>query len=120
MGKPAWGKRELLFSVTLADCDIKTFAAGGPGGQHQNTTNTAVRIIHRESGAVGESREHRSQLQNKKAAWRRMTESGKFRVWLNRKIMLEGKDPEAEVRREMAPHNLLVEAFIDGEWRLIA
>ena len=112
-------KRELLFSVTLADCDVQTFAAGGPGGQHQNTSNTAIRITHRESGAVGESREHRSQLQNKKAAFRRMTASGKFRVWLNRKILLAGKDPEAEVRREMQPHNLLVEGRVDGDWTVI-
>lgn len=53
-------KREKLLSVTLADCDVHTFSAGGPGGQHQNTSNTGVRIIHRESGARGESRETRS------------------------------------------------------------
>jgi protein subunit release factor B len=35
----------LIFSVTMKDCDLKTFSAGGPGGQHQNTANTGVRII---------------------------------------------------------------------------
>jgi len=60
--------RKPFLSVTMADCDLKTFAAGGPGGQHQNTSNTGVRITHRASGAVGEARDSRSQLQNKQAA----------------------------------------------------
>lgn len=28
--------RELMFSVTLKDCRVETFRAGGPGGQNQN------------------------------------------------------------------------------------
>lgn len=120
MGKQKQGGRELLFSVTMADCDLQTFAAGGPGGQHQNTSNTAVRIVHRESGATGESREHRSQLQNKKAAWKRMTEHGKFKVWLNKKLLADGKDPEVEVRKQMQPHNLLIEGRDGGDWQVIA
>jgi hypothetical protein len=111
--------REKLFSVTLDDCDLSTFSAGGPGGQHQNTSNTAVRIKHRESGAVGESREHRSQLQNKKAAFRRMTEHPKFKIWMNRKIWLDGKTPEQKVREDMQPWNLRVEEYKDNEWHII-
>ena len=56
--------RELLFRVTMKDCDRQTFRAGGKGGQNQNKRDTGVRIIHRASGAVGESREHRTQGQN--------------------------------------------------------
>lgn len=72
--------RRKVFSVTLADCDIQHFAAGGPGGQNQNKRHTAARIVHRASGARGESREERSQWQNKKLAWRRMIESPAFQV----------------------------------------
>lgn len=60
--------RKPFLSVTMNDCDLQTFAAGGKGGQHQNCTNTGVRITHRASGAVGEARDSRSQLQNKQAA----------------------------------------------------
>jgi len=61
-------ERELMFSVTLTDCDVQTFRAGGKGGQNQNKRETGVRIIHRASGARGEARDERSQLQNKRLA----------------------------------------------------
>jgi protein subunit release factor B len=72
--------REKILSVTLKDCDVQTFRAGGNGGQKQNKTNSGVRIIHRASGARGESREERSQLQNKKNAFRRMAETPAFQA----------------------------------------
>lgn len=78
--------RERVLSVTLADCRVDTFHAGGKGGQNQNTRDTGVRIVHPPSGAVGESREERSQLQNKKAAFKRMAQSTAFKLWLNREL----------------------------------
>lgn len=72
--------KELLFSVTLADCRVDTFRAGGKGGQNQNKRETGVRIVHKASGAVGEARDERSQLQNKRLAFRRMTETATFRT----------------------------------------
>jgi protein subunit release factor B len=112
--------REKLFSVTMADCDISTFRAGGPGGQHQNTSDTAVRITHRASGATGEARDSRSQHQNKQAAWNRMVQSGKFRMWLSRRIMTEGRDLEADVSRAMDPRNIMVEGKSEtGAWQII-
>src|ERR1700743_2435227 len=110
-----------LFSVDLHDCDVTTMTAGGPGGQHQNRSQTAIRIVHRASGAVGVSREHRSQLQNKKAAFRRMTEHPKFKVWLNKKIYeIDGKIPvEQQVTKEMIPDNLKVEVKKNGRWEVV-
>ena len=75
--------KKLLFSVTKKDFEIQTFRSGGKGGQNQNKRDTGVRIVHRESGATGESREERSQAQNKKNAFKRLTESLKFKLWLN-------------------------------------
>jgi protein subunit release factor B len=106
--------------VTLDDCDVQAFQAGGKGGQHQNHSNTGVRVVHRASGAVGVSRTERSQLLNKRNAFRRMAESGKFRAWVNRQVWENGRDMEAEVRRTMQPHNLLIEGrTADGGWRVI-
>lgn len=107
--------RVKLFSVTLADCEVQTFSAGGPGGQNQNRRSTGVRIIHHPSGARGECREERSQLQNKKKAFRRMGESNAFKAWVR---MRSGQDDRirAEVERMMWPHNIKTEVQQDGRW----
>jgi protein subunit release factor A len=64
--------RELIFSATKNDFIVETFRSGGPGGQHQNKTDSGVRIIHKATGLRAESREYRSQYQNKKIAFRRL------------------------------------------------
>ena len=48
------------------------FRAGGPGGQHQNTTDSAVRVTHVPSGVTATSRDQRSQHRNKKVARERL------------------------------------------------
>jgi len=94
--------KKLLFSVTKKDFRVDYFRAGGPGGQKQNKTSSAVRIVHLESSAVGESREERSQAQNKKRAFLRLVESDKFKAWHKKKVaeclMLETEKAELEKR----------------------
>jgi protein subunit release factor A len=112
--------KEKILSVTLKDCRVDTFRSGGKGGQHQNKTSSGVRITHPPSGAVGESREERSQLQNKKKAFRKMVESSKFQAWIKRQ---QGTDvlAQADVNRlEMAigRRNLQTEVRRGGQWYL--
>lgn len=56
----------------LAQCDVETFRAGGPGGQHQNVTDSAVRLRHRPTGLTVTCRAQRSQYLNKTDALRRL------------------------------------------------
>lgn len=108
--------RERILSVTLDDCDVQTFRSGGPGGQKQNKTNSGVRIIHRASGARGESREQRSQLQNKRIAWKRMTSTDEFQSWLRFQLGADAR-LKSQVERELWPDRLKTEVVEDGEWK---
>ena len=118
MAKP---ERKPLFSVTIADCDVQTFCTGGPGGQNQNKREMGVRIIHRASGAIGECREERSQLANKRKAFRRMAESKKMQLWLRLETGRILKDPpiESVVEKQMNPKNIRVEKkTTDNTWEV--
>lgn len=57
-----------------ADIRFDTFRAGGPGGQHQNTTDSAVRATHLHSGIAVVVRDQRSQHRNKQVAMKRLAE----------------------------------------------
>jgi protein subunit release factor B len=59
-------------AVLLAECEVQTFRAGGPGGQHQNVTDSAVRLRHRPTGLTVTCRAQRSQYLNKMDALRRL------------------------------------------------
>ena len=58
----------------LRECEVETFRAGGPGGQHVNKVETAVRLTHTPSGVVVNCREERSQYRNKMNCLRKLRE----------------------------------------------
>ena len=113
--------KELLFSVTEKDLIIQTFHSGGPGGQNQNKRETGVRITHKESGAIGEARDSRNQLENKRSAMKRMTETPKFKLWVL-KVTAEinsGETLEQRLDKQMSPENVRVETVSEeGKWIL--
>lgn len=119
--------KEKLFSVTKKDFREDTFRSGGPGGQHQNKTNSGVRLTHKASGAVGESREHREQPRNRSAAFRKCIETQTFQAWLKKKIAEESlsaierkkrwADIEKAVEQAMLEDNIIVEVKDEnGKW----
>ncbi|MDQ0470273.1 peptide chain release factor H [Labrys wisconsinensis] len=62
-------------TAPLSDADVRYEAmrAGGPGGQHQNVTESAVRAVHVPTGLSAIAREGRSQHQNRKQALARLS-----------------------------------------------
>jgi peptide chain release factor 2 len=58
----------------LRECEVETFRSSGPGGQHVNKTETAVRVRHLPTGLVVTSREERSQHRNKADCLRKLRE----------------------------------------------
>lgn len=111
-------KKEKLFTIHKKDFEIQTFKSGGPGGQHQNKTDSAARIIHMASGAKGECRSSRSQHQNKRIALKRLTETAEFKLWLNRAVheITGGESIKDKVDKMMRPNNLKIEVKDNGRW----
>lgn len=58
----------------LEECEIETYTAGGPGGQHRNKTESGVRMMHRPTQTLVMATERRSQIQNRKVALERLRE----------------------------------------------
>lgn len=107
--------KELVFSVTAEDCEWDYFKVGGNGGQKVNKTSSGVRVTHRASGAIGKATDSRSQLANRRTAFKRMVATTEFRIWTQRRLA-DGPTPEERVEEDMQPHNLKVEVRNGGKW----
>jgi hypothetical protein len=73
MNRGAW--TELTDQQLLAQCEVDTYRASGPGGQKRNKTSSAVRLRHPPSGLLVIAEESRSQHENKAKALKRLRQA---------------------------------------------
>ncbi len=81
----------------LAGCEVHTYRASGPGGQHRNKTSSAVRLYHKPTGLTAQGEESRSQHENKAHALARLRMQ--IALHIRRKI-----DPGAPVPQRVAQY----------------
>jgi hypothetical protein len=96
----------LADSALLAQCSIHRFRASGPGGQHRNKTDSAIRLHHRPTGLEAKAVESRSQHENRARALRRL----RLAIALTSR---EATDPAVHV-----PSTTLASAIRDGRIRI--
>src|SRR5438309_5189967 len=87
-GRAAW--TGLTDAQLLAQCEVDTYRASGPGGQKRNKTSSAVRLRHSPTGLIVIAEESRSQHENKAKALKR----------LRKALFLELRDPAGGQHRE--------------------
>jgi hypothetical protein len=71
--RAAWAN--LSDAQLLAQCEVDTYRASGPGGQKRNKTSSAVRLRHPPSGLIVIAEESRSQHENRARALRRLRQA---------------------------------------------
>ena len=70
MDAPGW--HLLADDALLLQCEVQAHRASGPGGQHRNKAETAVRLVHLPSGVTVEGKDERSRTQNLRIALGRL------------------------------------------------
>lgn len=111
--------KELVFSIRKDDLVWETFRGSGPGGQHRNKTDSAVRLTHRPSNTTVQCQSDRSQRTNKEQALKQLANHPKFRMWCHQKLkeINEGITIEEKIENMTTPDKLKVEAQDEtGVW----
>ena len=83
-------------TINPGDIRYETMCATGPGGQHVNKTESAVRAIHVPTGMKASARDHRSQHRNKELALKRL---------LHQLSQIERQSHEQNQKKRWDKHN---------------
>jgi hypothetical protein len=97
MNRSNW--TDLTDAQLLAQCEVDTYRASGPGGQKRNKTSSAVRIRHLPSALLVIAEESRSQHENRAKALKRLRQA--FYLKLREAIRTEARDSVSQ-REELA------------------
>ncbi len=92
--------------INESDIRIEYFRGRGPGGQHRNVTDSAVRIRHVPTGIVVQASERRSQSQNRALAMERLRQALIKRSRVARK-RIPSNIPRGEKEKRIAEKHMV-------------
>jgi peptide chain release factor 1 len=112
---------EIQIEIRRDDVRRDTFRSGGPGGQHQNKTESGVRLVHIPTGVVAESRSERSQHKNEEMCWRmlrskiyeQLMEKERAQRAADRKSQIGSGDRSERIRTYNFPQNRVTDHRIN-------
>lgn len=112
----------------VRQCDVDRYRASGPGGQHRNKTESAVRVRHRATGVQAHADDSRSQHENKARAVKRLRAHLALELrtpielatWAPSarlaKLVAGGSAPLGEKTRQTADFWVAMAALLDLVW----
>lgn len=95
----------MSIEINEADIRVEFYRGSGPGGQHRNTTDSAVRIRHLPTGIVVHASEQRSQQRNREVAMERLRHALERRTRIIAK-RIATKVPKGEKLKRLADKRL--------------